>query len=125
MGYGDWIIASAQVREANQRTGQKVYLGDGKTSFLDNQIFANNPRMARGEPGVWVKNYPDHRPYILAQQGRRIIFNDAFKPEPGEIWFSDAELEWRHRNAPKETYFVVEPNVKRKFAHAVNKSWPY
>jgi len=35
MGLGDWIIASADAKEANERTGKLVKLGNGTTMYLD------------------------------------------------------------------------------------------
>lgn len=125
MGLGDWLLASAQVREANMATGKKVMLGDGKEMYFEPEIFANNPRMAElGEDCVWVPNYPGSRPYIRALVDKHIIFNDDWRPTPGEVFFSDAEFEWREQHAPKEPYIVIEPLVKNRFSHGVNKSWP-
>jgi len=129
MGYGDWIMASVDVRKANQATGKKVKLGDGRSMFFDEQVFSNNPRMAKADEKdfVWVPNHPRKRPYILStdQDSKRIIFNDDFKPTPGEIWFSDEEEEWADKNSPKGDFIVIEPAVKDTYAHTINKSWPY
>jgi hypothetical protein len=46
MGLGDWLMASGDAKEANERTGKKVKLGDGSRMFTDIQVFSNNPRMA-------------------------------------------------------------------------------
>lgn len=127
MGYGDWIMSSADVRRANQATGKKVKLGDGRSFFLEPQVFQNNPRMAYKEQKdcVWVPNYPRKRPYILEadHNRKRMIFNDNFRPEAGELWFSDEEEEWADKNAPKGDFIVVEANVKTTYAHTVNKAW--
>lgn len=127
MGYGDWIMASADVRKANQATGKKVKLGDGRSFFFDEQIFLGNPRMAakKDMDCVWVPNYPRHRPYIAAVDGqkKRMIFNDDYRPEPGEIWFSEEEEHWADQVAPKGDFIVVEANVKQMYAHTVNKAW--
>jgi hypothetical protein len=66
MGLGDWLMASGDAKEANERTGKKVKLGDGVTMFLDGQVFANNPRMASSSDTdvVWVQNYQGSRPYL-------------------------------------------------------------
>lgn len=72
------------------------------------------------EEGVWVANHPGNRPYIAGQREKHLIFNDDFKPSPGEIWLSEEET-----NAVKESgYIVVEPEVKNTLVHTVNKSWP-
>lgn len=127
MGYGDWIMASGEVKEAHLKTGKKVKLGDGTKMFLDEQVFAYNPRMAnKGDTNVtWVANYPGNRPYMTGTDGKRIIFNDDYKPLRGEIYLSSSEILWAKRYAPKDDYILVEPNVKRTYLHTINKSWPY
>lgn len=118
MGLGDWVMASADVREANESTGQKVYLGDGKNAYYEAQIFDGNPRMARdGEPGVWVENYPGKRPYIKASKNGRLYFNDNFRPKPGEL-FVDASEKLKGK-------ILVETRVNPRFIHTQNKAWPY
>lgn len=125
MGLGDWIMASATVKEVNEKTGKKVALGDGSRAYLDPNVFANNPRMATDdkEEIEWVKDYPGHRPYIKGQTpNRKIIFNDDFKPKPGEIYLSDAEKTWADEQI-SEPFILVEPNVKTVYKHTVNKAW--
>jgi hypothetical protein len=123
MGMGDWIMASGEVKEANERTGKKVKLGDGVRMYADGQIFANNPRMASNSDTdvVWVKNYQGHRPYLKGTKNGRLLFNDDYKPRPGEIYFNQVEK----KNIEKidKDYIVVEPNVKKTYIHTVNKAW--
>ncbi len=40
MGLGDWLMASGDAKEANERTGKKVKLGDGSRMSWDGQVFA-------------------------------------------------------------------------------------
>jgi ADP-heptose:LPS heptosyltransferase len=96
-------------------------LGDGKRYFYEPEVFKNNPRMAQpGEPCVWVANYGGCRPYIKGSTpDKRFIFNDNFRPTPGEIFFSEDEL----KDLPSDPYIVIEPNVKNRFAHGINKAW--
>ena len=123
MGLGDWLMASGDAKEANERTGKKVKLGNGVTMFLDNQVFANNPRMASNSDTdvVWVKNYQGHRPYLKGTKDGRLLFNDDYKPRVGEVYFS--QLEKKNIDKIDKDYIVVEPNVKRVYAHTVNKAW--
>ena len=123
MGLGDWLMASGDAKEANERTGKKVKLGDGSRMFLDSQIFANNPRMASSSDTdvVWVKNYQGHRPYLKGTKNGRLLFNDDYKPRVGEIYFN--QLEKKNIDKIDKDYIVVEPNVKRVYAHTVNKAW--
>lgn len=123
MGLGDWLMASGDAKEANERTGKKVKLGDGVRMSWDGQVFANNPRMASNSDTdvVWVKNYQGHRPYLKGTKNGRLLFNDDYKPKVGEIYFNQVEK----KNIEKidKDYIVVEPNVKRLYAHTVNKAW--
>ena len=123
MGLGDWLMASGDAKEANERTGKKVKLGDGVRMSWDGQVFANNPRMASNSDTdvVWVKNYQGHRPYLKGTKNGRLLFNDDYKPIVGEIYFSHEEQ--KDIDKIEGDYIVVEPNVKRVYAHTVNKAW--
>ena len=123
MGLGDWIMASGDAKEANERTKKKVKLGDGVRMSWDGQVFANNPRMASNSDTdvVWVKNYQGHRPYLKGTKNGRLLFNDDYKTRAGEIYFN--QLEKKNINKIDKDYIVVEPNVKRVYAHTVNKAW--
>ena len=123
MGLGDWLMASGDAKEANERTGKKVKLGDGVRMSWDSQVFANNPRMASNSDTnvVWVKNYQGHRPYLKGTKNGRLLFNDDYKPIVGEIYFSPEEQEAIDKI--KDNYIIVEPNVKKVYAHTVNKAW--
>ena len=127
MGMGDWLLASAQVKRASIETGKKVCVGNGKQSFIDPDILVNNPRLARnGEDCVWVDNYPGHRPYFNQVTTERILFNDDFHPEAGEIFLRESELKQADERLNGITDFIlVEPNVKTRFIHTANKSWPH
>jgi predicted glycosyltransferase len=70
---------------------------------------------------VWVKNYQGHRPYLKGTKNGRLLFNDDYKPRLGEIYFSHKEQEVIDKI--DKDYIVVEPNVKRVYAHTVNKAW--
>jgi hypothetical protein len=123
MGLGDWLMASGDAKEANERTGKKVKLGDGVRMSWDGQVFANNPRMASNSDTdiVWVKNYQGHRPYLKGTKNGRLLFNDDYKPRVGEVYFN--QLEKKNIDKIDKDYIVVEPNVKRVYAHTVNKAW--
>ena len=123
MGLGDWLMASGDAKEANERTGKKVKLGNGVTMFWDGQVFANNPRMASKSDTdvVWVKNYQNHRPYIKGTNNGHMLFNDDYKPVVGEIYFDNEEQ--KAIDKIQGDYIIVEPSVKKTFIHTVNKAW--
>jgi len=124
MGLGDWIMASAEVKEENEKTKKKVKIGNGVSMFYDHQVFANNPRMASNSDTdvIWVKNYPNHRPYLNGSKDGHLVFNDNYKPKPGEIYLSQDEKMWADKRV-KEPFILIEPNVKRTYIHTVNKAW--
>ena len=96
MGLGDWLMASGDAKEANERTGKKVKIGDGSRMFTDIQVFSNNPRMALklDTDVVWVNNYPGSRPYLKGTNKGKLLFNDDYKPKVGEIYFSHEEQKY-------------------------------
>ena len=113
--YGDWLMASGDAKEANERTGKKVKLGDGSRMFTDIQVFSNNPRMALklDTDVVWVNNYPNSRPYLKGTNKGKLLFNDDYKPKVGEIYFSHKEQ--KDIDKIQGDYIIVEPNVKKTF----------
>ena len=123
MGLGEWLMASGDAKEANERTGKKVKIGDGSRMFTDIQVFSNNPRMASNSDTdvVWVKNYQGHRPYLKGTKNGHMLFNDDYKPRVGEVYFN--QLEKKNIDKIDKDYIVVEPNVKKIYAHTVNKAW--
>lgn len=121
MGLGDWIMATAQAKEQNEKHGLRVVFSDGKQQFYDPDIFANNPRIAehlqRGEKYVGIPNFPGCRPYISGYEDGRFIWNRGFKATPGELFLTDEE----RALAPKEPYVLIEPTVKS--GNQSNKDW--
>ena len=91
--------------------------------FTDIQVFSNNPRMALklDTDVVWVNNYPGSRPYLKGTNKGKLLFNDDYKPRVGEIYFSHEEQ--KDIDKIDGDYIVVEPNVKKIYAHTVNKAW--
>lgn len=126
MGFGDWIMATADAKRLNKETGKRVVFGDGDTVYWDQQVFQYNPRISRdGIGAVWCNNSPKHRPYIKEIAKDRIIFNDDFRASAGEIFLSPAEVSESARKSPVGPYIVVEPHVKTRFDHGINKAWPH
>lgn len=62
------------------------------------------------------------RPYIdyLKTTEEKVVYNNAFKPEPGELFFSDAE---RARYGHYGGFIYIEPNTKGTFGG--NKDWGF
>lgn len=126
MGYGDWIISTADVKRVNEETGLPCKIGDGTRYYFEGQIHKNNPRIVDKDfsgKHVWVPNYPGSRPYIKEITRKRIVFNDGYKVSPGEIYFTEKELSFLPEVLPKEPFIVVEPNVKSQYGHTINKAW--
>lgn len=89
-------------------------------------IFRHNPNIARpgseGHPDIeWLEYYKGHRGYNR-QASNRWIWNYRFKAIPGEMFFSDEELEFG--KSCGDGFVVVEPNVPLFKSVAPNKQWP-
>lgn len=117
MGLGDWIMATADAKEVNERHNVRVVFGDGQNRFYD-EVFDRNPRIAKelrqGERFAWVKNYPGRRPYIKEITKERFIFHPDFKAKAGELF---------PKSNNKNGYVIIEPNVKQNFWIGKNKDW--
>jgi hypothetical protein len=70
---------------------------------------------------VWVNNYPGSRPYLKGTNKGKLLFNDDYKPRVGEVYFSNEEQ--KDIDKIQGDYIIVEPNVKKIYAHTVNKAW--
>ena len=70
---------------------------------------------------VWVNNYPGSRPYLKGTNKGKLLFSNNYKPKVGEIYFSEQEQD--EISKINSEYIVVEPNVKKMYAHTVNKAW--
>lgn len=90
------------------------------------EVWENNPRIAGpSEEGDFQILYArsvssNMRPYHLAKSPQKWTYNLAFRPDVGELYFSDAEKSFGQQFAPQ---VIVEPNIKA--AASPNKRWPW
>lgn len=119
MGLGDWIMATADAKEVNERHDVRVVFGDGERKFYS-EIFDRNPRIAKslskGERFAWINNFPGNRPYIKRIHKDHFEFHDEFKVKTGELFPSKPQKD--------NGFILIEPNVKSDFKLGVNKQWP-
>lgn len=132
MGYGDDIMATAQIRQARLESPDKrIWVGDGTTAMWS-PVFDHSPHLCRvGSPrpgDIWVKNYTGHRPYIDYPNSvrGRCAFTD-WRAEPGELFFNHIEevasaKAMKDEGLERKQFIVVEPHIKGGFA-ATNKDW--
>lgn len=125
MGYGDWIMATAQAKAHFARTGRRVAFGDGIRAWWS-EVFDNNPKIAHPDAmppeGTfdWIRNYGSgNRPYLSAATKERYTFTDWSPEGPGEFFFTPEEIAAGARHG--RGFVVVESRVK---AVARNKQWP-
>lgn len=125
MGWGDSLMACGEAYELHKQTGQKIKIGDGKTLYQETEIYANNEFVCKDvkEDGIWLYNYPGHRPYIKYVKYGKMTFN-SYKPIPAKLYFTDDEIKWAKQNAPDD-FIVIEPNTKDTYKHTINKAWHY
>lgn len=126
MGYGDELMASGMAKGL-ARKGQRAAFGDGRRIVWSQQareVFKDNPNVAA--PGsererglVWIPHFRGHRLYGEAGTNRW-VWNNKFRPIPGEVFLTDEERRWAERNG--SGFVIIEPNVK---STAPNKQWPF
>lgn len=120
MGMGDEIIASAQAKLLNIRTGQPVVIVDRFNRVRTHEVWYRNPRIV-SQPKrtgyATLMNGPHIRPYIQAKGGTRFIWK-PWDRVPGEIYLTDEEVTWSVDYGGK---ILIEPNVK--IGSSGNKRW--
>lgn len=118
MGLGDWIMATSQVRELNERTGKRVVVVDRLNRPRWSEAFENNPRIARThEPDTErLLNAGGARPYIRAKTEQQWMWR-RWDIHPGELWLTDREREF---GRPYDGCVVIEPKTKDPKS---NKAW--
>lgn len=128
MGHGDNLIATGMARGAAAR-GKRIAFGDGARIIWDQhsaQVFRNNPNVAppgseRANDLEWVEFYKGHRVYNHCINGQW-IWNEEFSVVPGEMFFSQDELEFAEIHG--RGFVLIEPNVPQFKSVAPNKQWP-
>ena len=119
MGLGDWIMATAQVKELNERTGRHVVVVDRLGRPRWSEAFENNPRIVRMPAGNEARllNAGGARPYIREKSPARWVWK-KWDIQPGEIYLSPGEQAYGERYGAGA--IIVEPNTKVPNG---NKAW--
>jgi hypothetical protein len=123
LGYGDALLAGGIARKAHQKhPTKKVNIGDG-SAIEWSEVYENIPYIAKevDPTGPWVHSAKGFRPYIENENSTKEKFSwkRSFKAEPGEIIFTDEELEiW-----PQTNFVYIEPNIKGWLGP--NKDWGF
>lgn len=129
MGHGDSLIGSGLARGAAAR-GKRIAFGhDGRIIWDKHsaEIYRNNPNVAPpgsegGKNLEWVPFYKGNRLYNRHDQAaNRWVWNTDFRPNPGEVFFDDAEKHNGGRYG--EGFVLLEPNIEVWKSSAVNKNW--
>ncbi len=119
MGLGDWIMATAQVRQLHQATGKLVVVLDLRNKVQWSPVFDNNPLVSRKIYGAaQLINAPGCRPYIAGKTHDKWVWRH-WKIEPGNLYLTPQELAFA---APFAGKVLVEPNTK---VVGGNKAWPF
>jgi ADP-heptose:LPS heptosyltransferase len=126
MGLGDWIMASAEARYFNEKTGKKVVFAHSRTGAVQwSEVFDCNPRIekhpVKGKEYCVVRNHGGTRPYHLGYDAATQCFawNYKFRAEPGELYLT-AEA----KKTGQPGAFIIEPNTK-PMPLSRNKAWPW
>jgi predicted thioesterase len=122
VGLGDWIMATAEVKQAHVARGGRVLVVGANNKVQWSEIFENNPKITRDprSASCRVINGPGCRPYIANRSQTRWTWRRERNQQPGEIYLSDGEARFAETVRGK---ILSEPNVKAN-GHA-NKAWPF
>lgn len=121
MGSGDWVIATGQVKRMYAKRPVPVMVVNHINKPQWNDLFIGNPKISKyAKPGLQtLVNSSGHRPYIVSKTDRQWTWR-PFGPEPGEIFFTPAELAFAE---PYRGKVMIEPNGKN-IGHN-NKRWDW
>lgn len=86
-------------------------------------VWENNPRIARADEAGDFQQLPARdmsnlRPYHTGKTSERWSYNTAFRPDVGELYFTDAERNFGELRADK---IILEPHIKA--GASPNKQW--
>jgi ADP-heptose:LPS heptosyltransferase len=122
MGYGDDLMITGAARVMQQRDPRRV------RPMLRNlpqrsAVYLHNPRIAGpDERGSFqllhCRDQHENRPYHCSKSKTRWGYNLNFRPERGELYFSEAERAFGEMHAGR---VVIEPNIKP--SASPNKQW--
>lgn len=121
MGAGDWLIATGQVKRMYAKRAIPVAVVNHINRIQWNDIFLGNPKILKHDRhgAQRLFNSSGHRPYIESKTNTRWTWK-PFRPEPGELFFTPAELAFAE---PYRGKVMIEPNGKN-IGHN-NKRWPW
>jgi hypothetical protein len=123
MGLGDALMDSGAARVAQLRDPRKVRILLGQ-KLVWSEVWDNNPRLARkderGDFQVLYGRDPvtNMRGYHTGKTDQRWTYNLNFRPEVGELYFTDAERAFAERFAGR---VIIEPRIKS--GASPNKQW--
>ena len=124
MGYGDDIMATAEVKEAKKIFPHaNILIGNGRVTYpsimyLNNPYISQVKKFDKKKDHIWILNYINNRPYVdyIKSNNNRNVWDSKFSVKPGEIYFN--EIEKKHGlKILKQTkklwkeHFLKEPNI--------------
>jgi len=118
MGAGDWLMATAQVKQLYARAKRPVAVVDRARRLCWHEVFENNPKISKrvGPMVPTIINAGGCRPYIAGKNPKHWTWK-RWNIEPGEIYLSDAENAFA---APHAGAVLIEPSTKIADS---NKAW--
>jgi hypothetical protein len=123
MGVGDSLMCTALARRAQETDPRKVRVVGADKVVRWDDVWLHNPRFAQpGEVGDFqdLPYGPGLRPYIAGKSDVRWKWR-AHKCEPGEIYFTPAELAFARAWDTGRVRVLIEPHLKPRASP--NKRW--
>lgn len=125
MGYGDDLMVSGRARVAQQTDPRKVRIVYRRGGARWSPVWDHNPRIASFEASgdfqeIEARGLNNQRPYHTGKTVERWTYNLDFRPDAGEIYFTDAE---RAFGKSHRIEIAIEPTIKS--GASPNKQWGF
>lgn len=125
MGLGDEIMVTGRARVMQQTDPRKCRVTYQGKANRWSPVWDGNPRIAKlNEAGdfqeLQARGADNMRPYHTAKTPERWSYNLNFRPEVGEIYFTDAERTFGARHAG---LIILEPHIKPGASPNKNYGW--
>ena len=123
MGYGDDLLITKFAAEVKEKhPDRQIVIGKAnKKEAYHSIIFDNNPNISdcrnlnKSKPIHIIDYHPGNRPYIDYNRSNKYnyVWNDNFKPVPGEIYFSKEEITQAEKIYQDALNFWKNKNIKK------------
>jgi hypothetical protein len=108
-------MLTAEARRLAEKHGKPAVVGNNEWS----PIWENNPYISKTGDGPKTSSSIGRRPYLKGWDHERLYYDENYRAERGELYFSPEEIDYRDNLG--DVGILIEPHVKGTFGG--NKAW--